>query len=71
MICFRSFLLQTHETTSLSVFLPLVIAGFTTAFILGVQWFVGAVSHGGQVSSNTNPSKKEHFHESSSCPPAA
>jgi hypothetical protein len=71
MICFRSLLLQTGESASLPVFLPLVIAGFTTAFILGVQWFVGAVFHREQVSSNTNPSEKEHLRESSSFPPAA
>ncbi len=69
MICPRSLMLQTRENSSLSAFLPLVIAGFTTAFILGVQWFVGIVFHR-EVSSNTNTSEKEHLHESSWFPPA-
>ena len=42
-------------------FLPLVLAGLTTAVILALQWFLGLISE--RVSSTTNPSQKEHLHE--------
>jgi len=42
-------------------FLPLVLAGFTTAVILSLQWFLGFISE--RVSSITNPSQKEHLDE--------
>jgi hypothetical protein len=32
------------ESDPLYAFLPLALAGFTTAVILGVQWFVGPFS---------------------------
>ena len=57
MICAQPFLVQTDERSSLSAFLPLAVAGFTTAFILGVQWLVGVFFHREQVPCNTNTSE--------------
>jgi len=36
------------ESDPLYVFLPLALAGFATAIIFGVQWFVGGFAGGGQ-----------------------
>jgi len=40
--------LRMAESNPLYVFLPLALAGFATAIIFGVQWFVGGFSGGGQ-----------------------
>jgi hypothetical protein len=55
----------------LYAFLPLALAGFTTAVILGVQWFVGPFSDRDQSFSKTNPSQKEQINEANRSPSLA